>query len=119
MSQKVRKAYTFPFWMVFTIIHNFKQPVPYIEASEDGYGVYVEPTKEAGFATMANLQKIRKAFPESLPNLIGEMLTEIHNMEEFLQLVSFCEKYLDIRISYIAHTLRMSESGDNIERIVL
>ena len=40
-------------------------------------------------------------------------------MDEFLQLVSSCEKFLGIRINYVAHTLRMSESGDSIDRIVL
>jgi hypothetical protein len=84
---------------------------------EDGYGVYVEPTREAGFATMANLQRMRKAFPESFPDVIGEMLTEVHNMDEFLRLVSSCEKFLGIKITYIAHTLRMSDNS--IDRIVL
>jgi hypothetical protein len=118
-AQQDRDAYGFPYWMLFSIVLNLPSPVPHIEISEDGYGVYIEPTKAAGFATMATLQRMRKVMPESFPNVIGEMLTEIHNMEEFLQLVSSCEKFLGIRISYIAHTLRMSESGDNIDRIVL
>jgi hypothetical protein len=119
VTQPDRDAYGFPYWMLFSVVLNLPSPVPHIEISEDGYGVYIEPTKEAGFATMTNLQKIRRAFPESFPDVIGEMLTEVHNMEEFLRLVSSCEKFLGIKITYIAHTLRMSESGDNIERIVL
>jgi hypothetical protein len=118
-TQQEKDAYGFPYWMVFTITRNLPSPVPHIEISEDGYGVYVEPAREAGFATMANLQRMRKAFPESFPDVMGEMLTEVSNMEEFLRLVSSCEKFLGIKITYIAHTLRMSESGDNVERIVL
>jgi hypothetical protein len=118
-TQQEKDAYGFPYWMLFSVVLNLPSPVPYVEASEDGYGVYVEPMKKAGFATMTNLQKIRKAFPESFPDVIGEMLTEVHNMEEFLRLVSSCEKFLGIKITYIAHSLSMSESGDNVERIVL
>ena len=119
VTQQDRDAYGFPYWTLFSVVLNLPSPVPHIEISEDGYGVYIEPTKEAGFASMATLQRMRKVMPESFPNVIGEMLTELRNMEEFLQLVSSCEKLFGIRISYIAHTLRMSESGDNIDRIVL
>jgi hypothetical protein len=119
VTQQDRDAYGFPYWMLFSVVLNLPSPVPHIEISEDGYGVYIEPTKEAGFASMAALQRMRKVMPESFSDVIGEAVTELHNMDEFMQIVSACEKFLGIKINYIAHTLRMSESGDSIERIVL
>jgi hypothetical protein len=106
VTQQDRDAYGFPYWMIFSVVLNLPSPVPYIEESEDGCGVYIEPTKEGGFATMATLQRMRKVIPESLPNVIGGILTELHNMKEFLQLVAWCEKFLGIKITYIANTLR-------------
>ena len=84
-AQQDRDAYGFPYWMLFSVVLNLPSPVPHIEISEDGYGVYIEPTKEAGFASMAALQRMRKVMPESFPNVIGEMLTELHN-----RLFGFC-----------------------------
>lgn len=114
MGEKIINAYSFPCWMIFTIIADFEMPVPHVEMSEDGYGVYVEPTKEAGLATMANLKKIRKAFPNPFPNVIGDALTEVHSIDDVARIVSFAERTLDIKINYVAHTLRMSKSKEGI-----
>ena len=115
MREKIMKAYSFPCWMIFTIINGFKMPVPYVEGSEDGYAMYIEPTQEEGVDTIEHLKRIRKTFPDSFPGTIGEMLVPINNMDELSLLVSQTEKKLNIQIEYVAHTLRISKSGDQID----
>jgi hypothetical protein len=105
--------------MVFSIIRNLPTPVPYVEVSEDGNAVYIEPTEQEGFTTIANLKKVRKTLPMMFSNVIGEALVGINNVDELSKLLLQVEKMMNIKISHIGHTLRMSESGDNVNRILI
>ena len=119
MKEKVYKSYTFPLWMVLVIKSDYEFPLPFVETSEDGHTIYIESTEEEGLMTIANLKKVRKAIPKQFPRVIGNALVDIQNFDELSKWISKTEKFMNIKINNVAHTLRFSKKRFTWERVVI
>ena len=105
--------------MVFVISSDYEFPITFVETSEDGHTVYIEPTEKEGFKTLVSLKNIRDMCPQFFPKIISEALVSIPTPYELSQLLSETEELMNIKINNIAHTLRLSKELNMYERVLV